>query len=806
SVFVVCICGDSTLKVVRVRHTSLIPIASQPHKHTTTVCQGLTQCPGNKYVESRLFYEVKKAQSSPPVNVTALACDSTNGDWVFTADSGGTVKIWSTKKLKALCHEVEGSKKGAEMLKQSTKTGASDASSQFDTAKGMASASAALSAKTSFLRHRKAREKNSGTTDESDMESGAKEWSDDVLQTRWNDAIITAMKKEAADEFERQKAEEEKQKTLRAKQKKRLKKQPSTKPKSRANRLQQAISRHRIGSTTSFPPKERIRHDMIGSNGISSHTSLHSTMSGAHIPATLEHQDSTHSVSASGTVSNQTTGRPGRSVRSDPHHYDILTEKVSFFAHVGGVTSLDYSSSHKWIVTGGADGVVRVWNLDGCLMFECDDTFPTASETSPSQRPATNNFTARKISFFAHVGGVTSLDYSSSHKWIVTGGADGVVRVWNLDGCLMFECDDTFPTASETSPSQRPATNNFTARKSVSRATDIQLNFTTPRSRSGKKMVEMRAKTSGGPKSDLFGTKPSTPTIMQSPSIATIAAASPQARRQSITQGRREVGLGNSLIDDGTIVPTITKEDESAIDKAPKFSSSSSSTKTSFLSVSAITPTSLYQPLVPEPFKVIPLMLLSSLPSLQIEKEDKVEEDLTPPPRIDIHDLVEQGIFFSDINPIDVEADGQCVGDIAAEIVGEPRKPRRKIDMFGRTFFEETKPSIHQRENGRLASMAAMASQVAAAATIAASAASTDSISEAHARSIAVNLSLAPSNSLRTQSPVVIDSLPIEKRELVKSAPRFGSISRLTTHEQTHHFGVKINGMLLKHHKKSDEK
>ncbi len=75
--------------------------------------------------------------------------------------------------------------------------------------------------------------------------------------------------------------------------------------------------------------------------------------------------------------------------------------------HEGGVLSVAFSPQGDRIVSGGQDGTVRLWRLDG----------------TPAAAP-----------FKGHEGGVSSVAFSPQGDRIVSGGYDGTVRLWRLDG------------------------------------------------------------------------------------------------------------------------------------------------------------------------------------------------------------------------------------------------------------------------------------------------------------------------------------------------------------------------------------
>jgi hypothetical protein len=78
-----------------------------------------------------------------------------------------------------------------------------------------------------------------------------------------------------------------------------------------------------------------------------------------------------------------------------------------FKGHARGVRGVAFSPDGKRIVSGGEDGTVRLWTLDG----------------KPAAEP-----------FEGNAGWIESVAFSPDGTRIVCGGGDGTVRLWTLDG------------------------------------------------------------------------------------------------------------------------------------------------------------------------------------------------------------------------------------------------------------------------------------------------------------------------------------------------------------------------------------
>ena len=82
----------------------------------------------------------------------------------------------------------------------------------------------------------------------------------------------------------------------------------------------------------------------------------------------------------------------------------ILFEE-GYEGHISGVSSVAITSDNKYIVSGGSDNTVRIWNLQ--------------------------NKTQEAV-LEGHTGSVSSVAITSDNKYIVSGGYDKTIRIWNF--------------------------------------------------------------------------------------------------------------------------------------------------------------------------------------------------------------------------------------------------------------------------------------------------------------------------------------------------------------------------------------
>ena len=114
-----------------------------------------------------------------------------------------------------------------------------------------------------------------------------------------------------------------------------------------------------------------------------------------------------------------------------------------------GIFSVAFSSDGTRIVSGGADGTVRLWTLDGkpaakpfsghnqwvfSVAFSPDGTRIVSGGTDGTVRLWTLDGEPAAEPFRGHDGAVTSVAFSPDGTRIVSGGREGTVRLWTLDG------------------------------------------------------------------------------------------------------------------------------------------------------------------------------------------------------------------------------------------------------------------------------------------------------------------------------------------------------------------------------------
>ncbi|MHC5775663.1 nSTAND1 domain-containing NTPase [Nostoc sp.] len=122
------------------------------------------------------------------------------------------------------------------------------------------------------------------------------------------------------------------------------------------------------------------------------------------------HEDNVSSVAISADGETIVSGGNDGTVRLWNLQGQTLAEPLR--GHEGYVSSVAISADGETIVSGGYDGTVRLWNLQGQTLAE------------PLR---------------GHEGSVNSVAISADGETIVSGGNDGTVRLWNLQGQTLAE-------------------------------------------------------------------------------------------------------------------------------------------------------------------------------------------------------------------------------------------------------------------------------------------------------------------------------------------------------------------------------
>jgi WD40 repeat protein len=89
-----------------------------------------------------------------------------------------------------------------------------------------------------------------------------------------------------------------------------------------------------------------------------------------------------------------------------------------FPGHKGGVRSVGVAGEGQWAITGGVDRTARVWDWQSLPLGEPEGEMPRVGSASKIGR--------------AHTGEVLSVAVDAFGRRMITGGADGTARVWDM--------------------------------------------------------------------------------------------------------------------------------------------------------------------------------------------------------------------------------------------------------------------------------------------------------------------------------------------------------------------------------------
>jgi WD40 repeat protein len=109
---------------------------------------------------------------------------------------------------------------------------------------------------------------------------------------------------------------------------------------------------------------------------------------------------------------------------------------VSWQAHTGAVSAISFSAAGSRLASAGADGVVRIWNLETGTPALLGPAVELTSAVAAADEEADAIAAALKTGLRGTLGPVTAVALRADGKEITAGMADGEVTVWNLESAV----------------------------------------------------------------------------------------------------------------------------------------------------------------------------------------------------------------------------------------------------------------------------------------------------------------------------------------------------------------------------------
>lgn len=86
---------------------------------------------------------------------------------------------------------------------------------------------------------------------------------------------------------------------------------------------------------------------------------------------------------------------------------DPSTSPIVLTGHEGSINSLSFSPDNRWLVSGGQDKMIRLWDM--------------------------NDLTAPPLVLSGHKDRITAVAFSPDSQWLATGSVDNTIQLWSLD-------------------------------------------------------------------------------------------------------------------------------------------------------------------------------------------------------------------------------------------------------------------------------------------------------------------------------------------------------------------------------------